>query len=223
MRSEVVVPRPCPRRTHAPAVVAAAGERRTTTPVVPPRRAACARGETTDLLAEICEEGTLTVSTDPAYPPQSSLNEQTRRVRGLRHRRRHRDRQPARRRRRVGDARLGRHHRRQLERPLGHHRRLDDADERPAGGPLLHRAVQLHAGRGRGPEDNDDGHRPHHRPRRQEDRRLQRLHLRAVPRTRTLDIEGYTFDFVIDDAEVPGYDTDTTALQDLRQTGGSTR
>jgi polar amino acid transport system substrate-binding protein len=30
-----------------------------------------------DLLAEICEEGTLTVSTDPAYPPQSSLNPDT--------------------------------------------------------------------------------------------------------------------------------------------------
>ncbi len=31
----------------------------------------------------------------------------------------------------------------------------------------------------------------------------------------TLDITGYTFDFVIDDATVKGYDTDTTALQDL--------
>jgi len=30
-----------------------------------------------DLLAQICEEGTLTVSTDAAYPPQSELNEQT--------------------------------------------------------------------------------------------------------------------------------------------------
>jgi polar amino acid transport system substrate-binding protein len=30
-----------------------------------------------------------------------------------------------------------------------------------------------------------------------------------------LAIEGYTFDFIIDDAEVSGYDTDTTALQDL--------
>jgi polar amino acid transport system substrate-binding protein len=30
-----------------------------------------------------------------------------------------------------------------------------------------------------------------------------------------LEIDGYTFDFVIDDAEVSGYDTDTTALQDL--------
>jgi len=30
-----------------------------------------------------------------------------------------------------------------------------------------------------------------------------------------LEIEGFTFDFMIDDAEVSGYDTDTTALQDL--------
>ena len=34
-------------------------------------------GDVTDLLKEICDKGTLTVSTDPAYPPQSSLNEQT--------------------------------------------------------------------------------------------------------------------------------------------------
>jgi polar amino acid transport system substrate-binding protein len=31
----------------------------------------------TDLLADVCDKGVLTVSTDPAYPPQSSLNEQT--------------------------------------------------------------------------------------------------------------------------------------------------
>ena len=30
-----------------------------------------------DLLASICEKGVITVSTDPAYPPQSYLNEQT--------------------------------------------------------------------------------------------------------------------------------------------------
>jgi polar amino acid transport system substrate-binding protein len=30
-----------------------------------------------DLLAEICSKGTITVSTDPAYPPQSSLNVET--------------------------------------------------------------------------------------------------------------------------------------------------
>ena len=33
--------------------------------------------------------------------------------------------------------------------------------------------------------------------------------------TKTLDIKGFKFDFVIDDATVKGYDTDTTALQDL--------
>ena len=33
--------------------------------------------------------------------------------------------------------------------------------------------------------------------------------------TKTLAIDGYEFDFVIDDAEVSGYDTDTTALEDL--------
>jgi polar amino acid transport system substrate-binding protein len=32
---------------------------------------------------------------------------------------------------------------------------------------------------------------------------------------KTLAIDGYTFDFVIDDAKIHGYDTDTTALQDL--------
>lgn len=36
-----------------------------------------------DLLAEICDKGTLTVSTDPAYPPQSSLNEQTGELEGF--------------------------------------------------------------------------------------------------------------------------------------------
>jgi len=37
-------------------------------------------GETTatgDLLAEVCDRGTITVSTDPAYPPQSSLDAKT--------------------------------------------------------------------------------------------------------------------------------------------------
>lgn len=31
----------------------------------------------------------------------------------------------------------------------------------------------------------------------------------------SLAIDGYTFDFLIDDAQISGYDTDTTALQDL--------
>ena len=32
---------------------------------------------------------------------------------------------------------------------------------------------------------------------------------------KTLAIKGFTFDFIVDDAKVHGYDTDTTALQDL--------
>ena len=39
--------------------------------------------------------------------------------------------------------------------------------------------------------DNDDGQRPDHRPRRQEDRRLQRLHLRAVPQQGPRRSTGY--------------------------------
>lgn len=37
----------------------------------------CAQGDHEGLLAEICEAGVITVSTDPAYPPQSFLNEET--------------------------------------------------------------------------------------------------------------------------------------------------
>jgi polar amino acid transport system substrate-binding protein len=32
---------------------------------------------------------------------------------------------------------------------------------------------------------------------------------------KTLNIKGFTFDFIVDDATIKGYDTDTTALQDL--------
>jgi polar amino acid transport system substrate-binding protein len=38
---------------------------------------ACATAAEGDLLSRICEEGMIRVSTDPAYPPQSSLNEET--------------------------------------------------------------------------------------------------------------------------------------------------
>jgi polar amino acid transport system substrate-binding protein len=46
--------------------------------------AACGGGDdATDLLASIEDEGVLTVSTDPAYPPQSSLNEETEEYEGF--------------------------------------------------------------------------------------------------------------------------------------------
>ena len=38
----------------------------------------CAQNDSSgDLLAEVCDRGTITVSTDPAYPPQSSLDAKT--------------------------------------------------------------------------------------------------------------------------------------------------
>ena len=37
----------------------------------------CSDAEDGTLLAEVCDRGTLTVSTDPAYPPQSSLDKET--------------------------------------------------------------------------------------------------------------------------------------------------
>ncbi len=117
----------------------------------------------------------------PGLPAAVLAQRADRRLRGLRHRRRHRDREAAGRRRRVGGALVGRHHRGQLERSLGHHRRLDDADQRPARGPLLHRALQLHACGGRGRGRQRRRQRPQHRSGRQEDRGLRRLHLRAVP------------------------------------------
>jgi polar amino acid transport system substrate-binding protein len=46
---------------------------------VPAANTACASADTSagDLLASICESGTIKVSTDPVYPPQSSLNVET--------------------------------------------------------------------------------------------------------------------------------------------------
>ncbi len=46
-----------------------------TSSAAPSDEGPCAEAE--DLLAQVCEKGVLTVSTDPAYPPQSSLDEQT--------------------------------------------------------------------------------------------------------------------------------------------------
>ena len=42
-------------------------------------KGACADADTSagDLLAQICTDGVITISTDPAYPPQSSLNPET--------------------------------------------------------------------------------------------------------------------------------------------------
>lgn len=49
-------------------------DERTDVAAGPSEEGICADAADGDLLAEICDSGTLTVSTDPAYPPQSSLD-----------------------------------------------------------------------------------------------------------------------------------------------------
>jgi polar amino acid transport system substrate-binding protein len=166
------------------------------------------------LLAEVCDEGVLTVSTDPAYPPQSSLDEQTGEYVGF-------------------DIDVAT----EIASRLG----LEVAWEAPAwdvitaGGwngrwdttvgsmtPTNDRQEVLYFTEpynytpavvvvGAGDEsiadlENDlDGKKIGVCAGCTYDQFL----------TKTLEIDGYEFDFVVDDAEVAGYDTDTTALQDL--------
>jgi polar amino acid transport system substrate-binding protein len=171
-------------------------------------------GDTTDLLAQICEKGTLTVSTDPAYPPQSSLNEQTGDYEGF-------------------DIDVAT----EIAKRLG----VDVAWEAPswdvitAGSwngrwdttvgsmtptndrqevlyftqPYNYTPAVVVVG-----ADNDDVTDL------TTDLDGKKIGVCAGCTydqflTKDLAIDGYTFDFVIDDAEVSGYDTDTTALQDL--------
>ena len=59
--------------------------------------------------------------------------------------------------------------------------------------------------------EDSDGLGRHDRPRRQGDRRLRDCTYQFFFE-KSLEISGFEFDFVIDDATVAGYDTDTTAL-----------
>jgi polar amino acid transport system substrate-binding protein len=179
----------------------------------PAGEGACA-GDTDGLLAEICDKGVLTVSTDPAYPPQSSLDEQTGEYVGF-------DIDVA---TEIAD-RLG----------------VDIAWEAPAWDvitagswngrwdttvgsmtPTNDRQEVLYFTEPYnytpavvvvGADDDEvtdlttdlDGKKIGVCSGCTYDQFL----------TKDLAIDGYEFDFVIDDAEVAGYDTDTTALQDL--------
>jgi polar amino acid transport system substrate-binding protein len=171
-------------------------------------------GEVTDLLAEICDKGTLTVSTDPAYPPQSSLNEQTGEYEGF-------------------DIDVAT----EIAKRLG----VDVAWEAPswdvitAGSwngrwdttvgsmtPTNDRQEVLYFTEPYnytpavvvvGADDDEVGDLS-------TDLDGKKIGVCAGCTyeqflNKELDIEGYEFDFIIDDAEVSGYDTDTTALQDL--------
>ncbi len=171
-------------------------------------------GETTDLLAEICEKGTLSVSTDPAYPPQSSLDQQTGEYEGF-------------------DI--------DVATEIAHRLGVDVAWETPAWDIITAGSWN---GRwdttvGSMTPTNDrqevlDFTEPYNYtpavvvvPADDESVSDLTTDLDGARigvcggctyeqfLTKDLNIEGYDFDFIIDDAKVSGYDTDTTALQDL--------
>ena len=171
-------------------------------------------GETTDLLAQVCEEGVLTVSTDPAYPPQSKLNEQTGEYEGF-------------------DIDVAT----EIATRLG----VDVAWEAPSWDVITAGSWN---GRwdttvGSMTPTNDRqkvlyftepyNYVPAVVVVREDDDSVTDISTDLDGATigvcsgctyeqfldKTLAIKGYTFDFVIDDAQVSGYDTDTTALQDL--------
>lgn len=167
-----------------------------------------------DLLARICKDGVIRVSTDPAYPPQSSLNEETGEFEGF-------------------DIDVAT----EIASRLG----VDVAWETPswdlitAGGwndrwdtsvgsmtPTSERQEVLHF-------TQPYYYTPAVVVVHADNTSVQDLST-DLDGTRigvcsgctyefylekTLVIPGYTFEFIIDDAKVSGYDTDTTALQDL--------
>lgn len=175
--------------------------------------AAC-DGEVSDLLAQVCEDGVITVSTDPAYPPQSSLDEQTGDYEGF-------------------DVDVAT----EIAERLG----VDIAWEAPAWDvltagswngrwemsvgsmtPTNDRQEVLYFTQPYNytpavvvvAEDNDDVN--------DVSTDLDGASIGVCSACtyekfldKSLDIEGFTFDYVIDDAAISGYDTDTTALQDL--------
>lgn len=167
-----------------------------------------------DLLAEICEKGTITVSTDPKYPPQSSLNEQTGDFEGF-------------------DIDVAT----EIANRLG----VGVAWQTPAWEVITagnwNGRWDMSVGSMTPTNDRQEVlyfTQPYYfTPAvvvvREDDTEVSDVATDLDGDTigvcsgctydqfltKTLKIQGYEFDFVIDDAEVTGYDTDTTALQDL--------
>lgn len=174
----------------------------------------CGDGDHDGLLAQICDEGVITVSTDPAYPPQSSLNTETGDYEGF-------DIDVA----TEIAARLG----------------VEVAWEAPAWDVITAGSWNGRWDMSVGSMTPTNSRQevlyftePYYfTPAvvvvREDDTAVTDLSTDLDGKsigvcsgctyeqflTKDLDIEGFTFDFVIDDAVVSGYDTDTTALQDL--------
>jgi polar amino acid transport system substrate-binding protein len=182
-------------------------------PAAPTGTGVCA-GDVTDMLAKVCQAGKLTVSTDPAYPPQSSLNEQTGKFEGF-------------------DIDVAT----EIAKRLG----VDVAWETPSWDVITAGSWN---GRwdttvGSMTPTNDRqkvlyftqpyNYTPAVVVVSADDKDVTDVSTDLDGKkigvcsgctyeqylNKELAIDGYTFDFVIDDAQVSGYDTDTTALQDL--------
>jgi polar amino acid transport system substrate-binding protein len=167
-----------------------------------------------DLLAEICETGTIRVSTDPAYPPQSSLNEETEEYEGF-------------------DIDVAT----EIANRLG----VEVAWEAPAWDVITagswNGRWDMSVGSMTPTNDRQtvlDFTAPYYfTPAvvmvHEDNTSVTDLSTDLDGATigvcsactydfflqKTLEIEGFEFDFIIDDAVITGYDTDTTALQDL--------
>lgn len=182
-------------------------------PSGPSNEGACS-DKPTGLLAEVCEAGVLTVSTDPAYPPQSSLNEQTGEYEGF-------------------DIDVAT----EIANRLG----VDVAWEAPSWDVITagswNGRWDTTVGSMTPTNDRQEvlyftepyNYTPAVVVTLADDDEVSDLSTDLDGKkigvcagctyeqflNKELTIDGYEFDFVIDDAEVSGYDTDTTALQDL--------
>jgi|tagenome__1003787_1003787.scaffolds.fasta_scaffold20967823_3 polar amino acid transport system substrate-binding protein len=176
----------------------------------------CASVDTTgdDLLAQVCEKGEITVSTDPAYPPQSSLNEETGQYEGF-------------------DIDVAT----EIANRLG----VDIKWETPSWGLITsggwNGRFDMSVGSMTVTKERAQVlyfspayyYTPASVAVNADNTTITDTSTDLDGKTigvcsgctyeaflnKTLDIPGYTFDFVIDDANVVGYDTDSTAIQDL--------
>lgn len=173
-----------------------------------------------DLLAEVCDEGELVVSTDPAYPPQSSLNEETQEYEGF-------------------DIDVAT----EITKRLG----VDIGWEAPAWDVITagswNGRWDMSVGSMTPTNDRQEVlyftepyyYTPAVVVVHEDNTSIADLSTDLDGKTvgvcsgctyeqfidGSLAIEGFTFDFIIDDAKITGYDTDTTALADLAVGDGS--
>lgn len=175
----------------------------------------CATTDATDdLLAQVCDNGELVVSTDPAYPPQSSLNEETQDYEGF-------------------DIDVAT----EISKRLG----VDIAWETPAWDVLTagswNGRWDMSVGSMTPTNDRQEVlhftqpyyYTPAVVVVNEDNTTIADLSTDLDGKKvgvcsgctyeqfldKSLAIEGFEFDFIIDDAKITGYDTDTTALQDL--------